>query len=276
MASAFTTYAAGLVPCDVCTPCDLWELAYNIVWFLLFSLALPILTVAILAGGVMILVSAGNQSLREKGKALIWNAVIGILIAFTAYLIINTIIATLATGKFTAGWNSISGCQAVGTSGGITPPTTQPTTTTGTPTPTPTGGKQCSASSVSSQVTAIINCVIPAAKAAGLNVPQPSPNQLNAGCHACQSPNVAQGSCSNSGIGISCHYGGSQCTGVGNAVDFGLPTTQWTPANWQKLDGIIANCGAASKRCERGSANVGCSGSPDHIHVNASGSCGCN
>ncbi|MDP2669319.1 MAG: hypothetical protein Q8P07_05865 [bacterium] len=116
--SAVRAGAAGLVPCvdAPCTPCDLWPLAKNIVWFVLFQLAIPVLTVALLVGGVMILISAGNQSLREKGKALIWNGVIGILIAFTAYLVINTIIATIANNKFTAAWMDIEGCPEVGAS----------------------------------------------------------------------------------------------------------------------------------------------------------------
>lgn len=124
LAGAFHAGAAGLVPCvnAPCTPCDVWPLAKNIVWFALFQLAIPVLTVALLVGGVMILVSAGNQSTLTKGKALIWNGVIGILIAFTAYLVISTIIATLAEGRFTAGWKTIEGCPAVGTSGNITPP----------------------------------------------------------------------------------------------------------------------------------------------------------
>ncbi|MDP2669326.1 MAG: hypothetical protein Q8P07_05900 [bacterium] len=121
IAGAFHANAAGLVPCvnAPCTPCDIWPLAKNIVWFVLFQLAIPVLTVALLTGGVMILVSAGNQSLREKGKATIWNGVIGILIAFTAYLVISTIITTLAEGRFTAGWKSIEGCTGTDTETGL-------------------------------------------------------------------------------------------------------------------------------------------------------------
>ncbi len=124
---------ALLVDCDICTPCDLWPLAKNIVYYALYALALPILVVALLVGGIMILVSAGNQGTRDKGKALIWNGIIGILIAFVAYLVINTIIFTLANGKFTAGWASIEECEAVGSSvsSATTPPPGGPLTPTG-------------------------------------------------------------------------------------------------------------------------------------------------
>lgn len=273
---------AQIVPCldEPCTPCDLWELASNIVWFLLFDLGIPILTVALLTGGVMILISGGNSSLKEKGKSIIWNGLIGILIAFTAYLIINTIIATLANGRFTAGWSSIDSCPAVGTSGGTTqPPTTQPPSTC-TPACTapqtcqngtcvaPPQGLKCNASSASPAVSAMVTCVINTARQQGLTVPQPTLNQLNGGSHVC---NLSTNN-------ISCHYGGTQCNGTGNAADFNLPASQRTSANWATLRNIAVSCGAAGGAfCEQGSVRFqNCAPSGiDHIHANASASCGC-
>jgi hypothetical protein len=196
---------------------------------------------------------------------MIWNGVIGILIAFSAYLIINTIIATLANGKFTAGWATVADCPAVGTSGGITPTPTPTGIGNPTPTPTATSGLRCNASSISAATQTMVNCVVATANSQNLNLPQPSANQLNAGGHTC---NLSTGN-------ISCHYGGTQCNGTGNAADFSLPVSLRTAANWQRLATIVSGCGASSQRCERLSANVGCAGGPDHIHANALSSCGC-
>lgn len=102
---------ASLVPTGcadgMCTPCDIWPLADNITWFALYGLALPIMVVVLLVGGILMLTSAGNQSSLEKGKALIWNGIVGILIAFVAYLVINTIVFSLASGTFTVGWMNV-------------------------------------------------------------------------------------------------------------------------------------------------------------------------
>src|SRR3989338_311831 len=182
----------------------------------------------------------------------------------------------------------ICGCYVGG--GGTTSPTPTPTpsptatptpTATPSPSPTPTGLK-CSADSISPPVQAIINCVMSGAGAQNLLINQPTSNQLNAGCHTCRMPNNPYTGCSTWTSGttnISCHYGGTQCNGTGNAVDFSLSAPTRTPQNWDKLRNLATSCGASGAWCEAGSIRfIGtCSVVDiDHVHANASGSCGCN
>lgn len=218
--------------------------------------------------------SAGNIT---RGKKMLMSGVIGIFIAGGAWLIVTTIVNTFAEGRYTVGWANI-GCtlDSGGGGGGVTP---TPTPGPGTPTPTPTTtALQCSASSVSPLVNAIISCVMSQASSQGLSVSQPQPNQLNQGCHSCAAPNTPSAGCSNSGTGISCHYGGTMCAGTGNAVDFSLSSGR-TPLNWGKLRDLAINCGGSGGAyCEAGGVRpqAGCSASGiDHVHVNASASCGC-
>jgi hypothetical protein len=91
-----------IVPCgtragntEPCTLCHLYNLAKNILDFLLFWLALPIAVLVLLGGGILLLVSTGNPSTIQRGKDAMQNAVIGLIIAFAAWIIINTILATL-------------------------------------------------------------------------------------------------------------------------------------------------------------------------------------
>ena len=131
---------AGLVPCGYgnlpqCTPCHIWVLASNIINFLLFRAAIPIVTLALLAGGIFMITAAGNPTQIAKGKSIIASSLIGIFIAFSAWLIVNTIINTISEGKLTAAWRQvdINQCDVpviapttkVPTGGGIT---TMPTT----------------------------------------------------------------------------------------------------------------------------------------------------
>jgi len=100
----------------MCSLCDLYVLVRKIIDFLLFQLALPIAVVVALIGGILLLVSAGDPKKVEQGKSALTNAVVGIIIAFAAWLIINTILTTLAFKvPFTSGalpWNEIPVCQA--------------------------------------------------------------------------------------------------------------------------------------------------------------------
>lgn len=113
---ALPAFALPLVPCgepgNLCTPCHLWLLANRIVRFLLFQLATPILVVALLIGGIVWLTSSGNPAQIEKGKKILTSSVMGIFIAFGAWLIVNSIIYTLASGKAVIAWNEMESCPA--------------------------------------------------------------------------------------------------------------------------------------------------------------------
>ena len=97
--------AAGIAPSDLvpqgcqagcpCSLCDLYTLGRNIVNFLLYGIAIPIAAVAILYGGVMMLISAGDPKKITDGKSAISSAVIGIAITFFAWVIINALLSTV-------------------------------------------------------------------------------------------------------------------------------------------------------------------------------------
>ncbi|MEK7576726.1 MAG: pilin [Patescibacteria group bacterium] len=99
-------HAAGFAPTDglvpvgcqagcPCTLCDLYTLALNIERFLLYGIAIPIAAIAILYGGVMMMTSAGSEQKITAGKAAISNAIIGLALAFFAWVIINALLVTL-------------------------------------------------------------------------------------------------------------------------------------------------------------------------------------
>src|SRR3989344_4709505 len=105
---AFHASAAGIVPDSLvpecsklpggCTLCDVWPLADNIIKFLLFGLAIPVLTVTLIWGGVMWTTAGASPSNIEQGKKIMTSGIVGILIAFSGWLIVDTVIKTLASG----------------------------------------------------------------------------------------------------------------------------------------------------------------------------------
>src|SRR3989344_4757505 len=98
--------AAGLIPdCGPggCTLCDVWPLADNIIKLLLFGLAIPVLTITLIWGGVVWTTAGASPSNIEQGKKIMTSGIVGILIAFSGWLIVDTIIKTLASGGTVVG-----------------------------------------------------------------------------------------------------------------------------------------------------------------------------
>ncbi|HEY4527476.1 MAG TPA: hypothetical protein VJL09_00340, partial [Candidatus Paceibacterota bacterium] len=90
----------GIVQCGgagqpLCTLCDLYSGTRRMINFLLFFLALPAATIAIIAAGILFLISGGSESLRTQAKDTLKWAVIGLVIAFGGWVIVNTMLDTL-------------------------------------------------------------------------------------------------------------------------------------------------------------------------------------
>lgn len=121
----------ALVPCggpgDACEICDLYTLANNLINFALFSLATPILVLALLIGGLYWLTSGGSEERITKGKDILKYAAIGFLIAFGAWVIINTLLSTLGYSS----WSNTDLCRNAPIKSDTGGPITTPTGPTG-------------------------------------------------------------------------------------------------------------------------------------------------
>ena len=79
-----------------CTTCDLFETGQRVIYFIM-TLALFVFgPIMVTIGGIMMLISGGNEERFSGGKKMATGAVIGILIALAAFLIVNTLLATIA------------------------------------------------------------------------------------------------------------------------------------------------------------------------------------
>ena len=68
----------------------------NIYTFLVTDIATPLATLAVIVGGVLIMVSAGNPNLSGMGKKILYAGIIGMILVFCSYLIINWILGIIA------------------------------------------------------------------------------------------------------------------------------------------------------------------------------------
>jgi len=104
-----------IVPCgsegqSSCTLCHLWNLASNVINFISFNLAIPIATLLFVVAGIIFLTSAGSEQKIGLAKSIFVNTVIGLLIIFCSWLLIDTLLKTIATGTINGAWNSFPVC----------------------------------------------------------------------------------------------------------------------------------------------------------------------
>lgn len=93
----------GLVPCvDDCNFSHVMELVNNIVYFVLFRLAVPIAAIMFAYAGFLLLFSGGEQAKRTKAKSIFINVGLGLAFALAAWLIVKTIFVVL--GYTGASW----------------------------------------------------------------------------------------------------------------------------------------------------------------------------
>ncbi|TSC94989.1 MAG: hypothetical protein CEN87_1 [Parcubacteria group bacterium Licking1014_1] len=90
----------GLVPCgqDTSCPCeisDFFLMFAKIFDFLVKMIAAPLAILMLTIGGVMILISAGNPNLAGMGKKILWASIIGLVLVFCSWLIIDFILKAM-------------------------------------------------------------------------------------------------------------------------------------------------------------------------------------
>lgn len=102
---------------DECQFCHLWQLASNIVNFVTFNLALTVAPILFVVAGVLFLTSGGSEERLKKARAIFLNTIIGLVIIFCSWLLVDTIIKTVAgrdeeSGlKLRAAWSEFPSCS---------------------------------------------------------------------------------------------------------------------------------------------------------------------
>ena len=91
---------AAIVKCgtgsEMCTLCDIIK-GFNIIIKYLMQISVGVALLAISIGAVMYVVSGADKSLVDTAKKTITNALVGFVLIFAAYLIVNTTIQYIGT-----------------------------------------------------------------------------------------------------------------------------------------------------------------------------------
>lgn len=251
---------------------------------LIISVAVIIATLIMVWAGVMYIMSATNPESRSTANKMLLNAVIGLMIVLSAWLIVDFVMKTLYGGQF-GPWNSIlitgSGDSCVvakertpplfngdivatpGQGGELTPGAEGSYTPTTDPDPNADGeftyqsGIRDQAAHGSPRLRQLMSCMAARVPANVGEVSSISDSQIVSGqktfaqCRA--------GGCAHSAN--SCHYGGRCNVQTSYAVDFG------DQQNANVLRAAAAACGADY---------IGFEGSHLHVSVGRSVGCQCN
>lgn len=91
------TAGKPLVTCDGpnCTIEKFFEMIGRIYNFIVWDIATLLATLALLIGGIIMIISAGSPGLATLGRRILFVTIIGIVLVFGAWLIVNTILVAL-------------------------------------------------------------------------------------------------------------------------------------------------------------------------------------
>lgn len=114
----------------ICTFCDFLQLIQNLLNYIWWLITPIVIVIALIWGGALMFISStqGNVTQAQRGKKIIFNTLIGFVLVFGAWLIIDTVIKILggrigsntATAPF-GPWNKIT-CIAPVVSTTLPPP----------------------------------------------------------------------------------------------------------------------------------------------------------
>lgn len=98
----------GLVPCGTagcpCEFCDFFVLTNNIIRWM-FTWAIPTITIFMLMiGGVLFFFAGAKSDAVNQAKGIITSAIVGLLIIFISWVIINTIFDKVGIVEMPSGW----------------------------------------------------------------------------------------------------------------------------------------------------------------------------
>jgi len=90
-------HADGIVTCQGPSDCnfDAFKGMLKDIYGFIIGIAAPLAILAITAGAILMMVSAGNPSIMSIGKKVFWSAVIGLILVYASQEIINLVINSM-------------------------------------------------------------------------------------------------------------------------------------------------------------------------------------
>ena len=94
-------HSGEIEPGEACGLCDLFQLINNILNWVLFVIIPIIAPIFIVIGGIYLLIARGDPEMFSKGKNVLTAAVIGLIIVYTAWVLLSTVLTFLGVANWT-------------------------------------------------------------------------------------------------------------------------------------------------------------------------------
>lgn len=107
---------------EPCTRCDLFKLAKNIIDFILEGIVPSVAAILFVAAGLMVLLSGARPDWIGISRKIFWNTFIGLIIVFSSWMIVNTLLKSFAPAQADVPWYRFTCKDGVITPGGGGPP----------------------------------------------------------------------------------------------------------------------------------------------------------
>ncbi|MFH1714325.1 MAG: hypothetical protein ABH831_01920 [Candidatus Nealsonbacteria bacterium] len=100
-----TALAQGFVSCggseDPCQLCDIFVMLDKIFDFIFIDIIPPVAVLVFVIGGAYLLLNNGNPQTANKAKSILTAAVIGLVIIYGSWLLINLFFASIGVNEWT-------------------------------------------------------------------------------------------------------------------------------------------------------------------------------
>jgi len=96
--------------CRPCNICDFFNMLTRIYDFIVKTIATPLAIIAIVVGGILMLISAGNANLLGKGKKILYAAIIGLALVYCSWIIIDVTLRAVGYLKADNWWTLELNC----------------------------------------------------------------------------------------------------------------------------------------------------------------------
>jgi len=259
-----------LVPCtDNCSVACFYVMIDRIISFLLYAIAMPLSATALMVSGIY-LVAGGSEKAITTGKAIFKFTLIGLFIAFGAWLIVDLILGNLLQDNYKV-WNEFpsGGCSSKQTS--FLPPTQPPIPPTPPTPPTPSPGAFSNRSSPA--LTSFTACM--QNKLSGMVVTSTTDNNIVTGLCNLADPNEKFNDSKNcQHAKNSCHYGGANCASKGSyAIDI---RSKGASYNFNDVKSASAGCSAGAQCLDETKDSNGNPSATPHYHISIGSANNCN
>ena len=84
-----------------CQFCDIFVLGNNIMVYIMTCLAPIVIGLMLILGGFYVMISGVDPEKLKTGKSIITSAIIGLVVIFTSWVIINTFLSTMGIATWT-------------------------------------------------------------------------------------------------------------------------------------------------------------------------------